>query len=304
MPLAVPFCVNETHGILVRPENHARRSSDGYQWTSLYASAQREEPYEGFFPAVEDQLIVLHRNGPVSIDRTHGDNPGVAVVPAGGMHLVPGGLEFGVRLMGELDTLHVYVRRAVIEEVAAHMVDGDPAKIEIPAKFLDPDPVLHNLLDAINMALTDDDFATALYIDYMSRAIASQLIRKHSVGRVRHAPALNPTRAIGRTISEAIEFMRENLDRSISLDAIANAINRSPSHFARQFRHELGMPPHQYIVNLRLEKAQYLLEQTKNPIAEIAFECGFSHQEHLTRFFRRRYNTTPAAYRKSRQQAA
>src|SRR3546814_10485930 len=45
---------------------------------------------------------------------------------------------------------------------------------------------------------------------------------------------------------------------SISLADIAKAINRSPSHFARQFRSELGMPPHHYLVNLRIEKAQIL----------------------------------------------
>ena len=93
-----PFRVQETHGILSRPENKIRASSDRFGWSSLYASAQREIPYEGYFPAVRDQLIVMHFDGPVPIDRLHGPNPSRCIVPAGGLHLVPGGLDFGVRL--------------------------------------------------------------------------------------------------------------------------------------------------------------------------------------------------------------
>ena len=112
MAVSAPFRIEETHGILSRPENKIRASSDRFGWSSLYASAQREIPYEGYFPAVKDQLIVQHLDGPVPIDRLHGPNPARCVVPAGGLHLVPGGLDFGVRLMGALSTLHVYVRRS------------------------------------------------------------------------------------------------------------------------------------------------------------------------------------------------
>ena len=76
--------IEETHGILTRPENKIRASSDRFGWSSLYASAQREIPYEGYFPAVKDQLIVQHLDGPVPIDRLHGPNPARCVVPPAG----------------------------------------------------------------------------------------------------------------------------------------------------------------------------------------------------------------------------
>lgn len=302
MRLDAPFRAEETHGVLGRPENKLTASSDGYHWTSLYASAQRESPYEALFPAVKDQLIVLHRSGPAAVDHMRGDKPIRQVIPAGSIHLVPGGMSFNFRLLDILNTLHVYVRRSVIEEVAAEMVDGDPARVEIAATFVERDPQLIHLLDAISLALEDSDYATALYVDYLSRAIASQLVRNHSAAKLRSGPARSlPAGSVGPAIVEAIDYMRDNLEHSISLIDIARAINRSPSHFARQFRNEMGMPPHHYLVNLRLEKAQNLLDKTRMSIAEIAYECGFSHQEHLTRFFRRRCGTTPAAYRKSRQ---
>ncbi|HVY19787.1 MAG TPA: helix-turn-helix domain-containing protein [Bauldia sp.] len=299
MHSAQPFRVEETHGILTRPENSIRASSDRFGWTSLYASAQREIPYEGMFPAVKDQLIVLHLDGPVQIDRLHGPNAARCLMPAGGIHLVPGGLDFGVRLMGALSTLHVYVRRAIIEEVAAELFDGDPAHIDIPPQFLEPNAAMQSLLGAIRAALAEDAYGTSLYVDYLSRAIAAQLIRHHTGQRVRQISGLAPIGHIGPVVVEAIDYMRAHIAAPISLEDIASAVNRSPSHVARQFRNGLGIPPHQYLLVLRIKEAQRMLATTSVPIAEIAFACGFSHQEHLTRMFRRWCSTTPATFRKA-----
>lgn len=289
------FDVSQTHGILMRPENSLRISSDDCRWSSLYASAQREQPYEGRFPAVKDQLLVLHRNGPVELERFDGDHPYRVTVPAGGIHLFPGGIPFGVRLMGVLDTLHVYLRRPMIEEVAAEMIDGDPAGLEIPADIIGPDPVLNGLLESVSQALADKDYASAIYVDYMARAIASHLIRRHSVARMRQ----DGRQDIGPDLTRAIEFMHAHIDRSISLGDVAQAAGRSTSHLARQFREKFGQPPHSYLIGIRLELAKRMLEKTNEPIANIALDCGFTHQEHLTRFFRRRYETTPAACRRN-----
>lgn len=296
-----PFRVDDTHGVLGRKQNKNATCSDNYNWSSIYASSQSEYPFEAFFSAVDDQLLVLHRSGPVSIDRLNGPRAQRRVVPAGGIHLVPGGMSFGFRLFQQLDTLHVYVRRNVIEEVAAEMAEGDPTNIDIVGEFIDQDPQMHNLLQAVMFALEDGDYATALYVDCLSRAVASQLVRNYSNARLRQAPNFSSGPIAGPIVNEAIAYMHDNIDRSISLDDIAEVVNRSPSHFARQFRNEMGLPPYQFLVNLRLDKAQALLRDTRLSIAEIAFECGFSHQEHLTRLFRRRFDTTPAAYRKSCQ---
>jgi len=300
-PAPTSFGVRETHGILWRSENAIRAASDGRGWTSLYASAQRELPYEGLFPAVRDQLVVLHLDGPVAIDRSPRGNAVRYLVPAGGVHLVPGGEEFGVRLNGVLETLHVYVRRAVIEEVAAEMIEGDPAALEIPARIRDADPALRPLLAAVEGALQEDDAAGALLADCLARAIAVRLVRDYAACRLR-PPAPAPVPGGDRPpVARAIEFMRAHLDRSLDLAEIAAAAGRSPSHVARQFRAETGLAPHRYLVRLRLARAKEMLAGTAEPIAEIAAACGFSHQEHLTRLLKRDCGATPAAYRRQRR---
>lgn len=293
----VPFHQEETHGIVTRPTNRDRVSSDGHKWHALYASAQTEYPFEGHFAAVKDQLLVLHRSGPVMLDRYDTGRPKSCRVPRGGVHMYPGGIPFSVRLHGVLDTMHVYLRRAVIEEIATDLVAGDPAHVEIPIDIAESDPTLENLMEAVYFALEDSDTATAIYVDHLARAIAAHLVRRYSGAKLKD---LGPE-AIAADVARAIEYMRANIDQPISLAELAKSVGRSPSHLGRQFRDQLGMAPHAYLIEMRLDLARDLLERTHDRIATIAADCGFSHQEHLTRFFRRRFNTTPAAWRRSRR---
>jgi AraC family transcriptional regulator len=100
-------------------------------------------------------------------------------------------------------------------------------------------------------------------------------------------------------LARAIEFMDANLAERLALGDIAGAVGLSPAHFIRQFKARTGMAPHQYLVRLRLERAKRLLRETDSSIAQIAFECGFSHQEHMTRFFGQLAGTTPAVFRRA-----
>ncbi len=136
------FAVHETHRILLQPGFQISVSSDNRGWTSLYASVQREVPYEGFYNAVDDQLIVLHLDGPATVHRGIPKGEDSRLIPPGGMTMMPGGMDFRVRLGEPLHTLHLYLRRALLEEVAAAMLPGDPAHIEILPCLGDSDPLI------------------------------------------------------------------------------------------------------------------------------------------------------------------
>lgn len=300
MYLNRPFGIEETHGMLVLPGVDFRSTSNGKDWTSVFASVQRERPFEGVFGPARDQLLVLHRDGPVEIENILDRKAGARTVPAGAIHLVSSGEEFGINLKESVETAHVYVRRAVIEEVAAEIAESDPAKVVINSDIIQ-NPTLRSLIEATAYALEDDSIASGMFADYLSRAIAAQLIRNHSNAKLKATSGILNVSRVSPALSEAIAYMSSNIDATINLSDVADAINRSPSHIARMFRSELGMPPHQFLIKLRIDRARGLLEKSTMSIAEIAYECGFSHQEHLTRLFRRHLDTTPAAYRRSKR---
>ncbi|WMT87396.1 AraC family transcriptional regulator [Pelagibacterium sp. 26DY04] len=290
------FGADETHGMVFRPSVEGQITSNALGWTTMFASAQRELPYEGAFPAVRDQLLVWHHDGPAVIQGEGGDKRFCRAVPAGGIHLIPGGADFKINLRNPLSTTHIYLRRSVIEEVAADIARGDPALVEISPHLFDRENMLANLLYPLDRALREGNATTAFGVDYLSLSIAAHLIRLYSnaaivrSARERSAPV--------STTDRAIEFMRAHLHEPIGLTEIAAAVNLSSSQLSRVFKSCLGSPPHRFLINMRVQQAQRLLKSSDLPIAEIALECGFSHQEHLTHQFRRVCRTTPAAYRR------
>jgi AraC family transcriptional regulator len=295
---AQTFGVEETHGILWRPENRIYAKSDGLGWSSLYASTQREVPYEAQYPAVQDHLIVLHLDGPVGVRRRLAGTEARKIVPPGGLFILPGGTEFGVELEGELDSLHVYLRRDLVQEVASELGVDRPGLTLVP-RLGERDLLIERLALGVREALTDEDAAAGVYVDYLSRALAARLLREHSNSApVRSNPpkgGLTPAQ-----IAVASDFMEAHLDRPLALADIAGACGLSPTHFARRFKAALGVPPHQRLMQLRVERAKRLL-QGPLPIVEVALACGFAHQEHLTRVFRQQTGMTPASFRRSAQ---
>lgn len=91
------------------------------------------------------------------------------------------------------------------------------------------------------------------------------------------------------------EFIRENLHENIKLQELAEVARLSPFHLNRAFRAQVGLPPHEFQSQLRIEKAVKLIAQ-KNSFAEIAFETGFSDQSHFNRFFKRYTGVTPKRF--------
>lgn len=91
------------------------------------------------------------------------------------------------------------------------------------------------------------------------------------------------------------EFIRENVSENIKLQDLAEVANLSPFHLNRAFSAQIGLPPHEFQSQLRIEKAAKLLAR-KKPLAEIAFETGFSDQSHFNRFFKRYVGVTPKKF--------
>jgi AraC family transcriptional regulator len=292
------FSVVETHGILLRPQNLTHLTSKGLGWSSLYASAQREKPYEDRYNAVNDHLIILHLDGPVAVTRTMGKIPARRLIAPGGLFILPGGRDFGVRLEGELDSLHVYLRKQIVDDVAEDFGYGAADSIEIMPSLGDHDPLIERLALGIQEALRNSDAAGSVYADYLAQALAARLLRQHSTSAL-----INPLPQGGFTklqLQRATDFMEAHLGDSLTLAELASATGLSPSHFARRFKVTTGMPPHQFLMQLRVERAKRML-RSGTSIIEIALACGFTHQEHMTRIFRRAVGMTPAAYRRSVQ---
>jgi len=99
-------------------------------------------------------------------------------------------------------------------------------------------------------------------------------------------------------LHRTIDYMMDHLDRPLSLPELAANVELSQFHFCRMFKKSTNLTPHQYVLQLRIERARDLLTG-RLPLAEIAAQLGFADQSHFGAVFKRFLGITPSEFLRS-----
>lgn len=104
------------------------------------------------------------------------------------------------------------------------------------------------------------------------------------------------------TLSPVMQFLEEHIsDPQLSNSILAKLLGFSEVHFRKQFTQLYGMPPHKYIVDLRIRRAMQLLTDGILSVSAISEQCGFSSVYHFSRAFKRHMGISPSEFsRKNR----
>ncbi len=98
-------------------------------------------------------------------------------------------------------------------------------------------------------------------------------------------------------VRKAKAFLREHYTETTRLHELAREAGLSRFHFLRSFSSEVGIPPHAYVLQLRIARARELL-RTGMPAVEVAVSLGFADQSHFARHFRRICGVSPGSYQR------
>jgi len=104
--------------------------------------------------------------------------------------------------------------------------------------------------------------------------------------------------SVGRedlSVQRAQEYLSCNYANSICLEQLAKIANLKPLRLLRVFQRQLGLPPHTYLIQVRVARAKEMLANGL-PISQVAFDTGFTDQSHLNRHFKRLVGVTPGQY--------
>jgi AraC family transcriptional regulator len=102
-----------------------------------------------------------------------------------------------------------------------------------------------------------------------------------------------------RRLNLAKEYLYTNYNHNISLDELAEYSCLSVNHLLRTFKQAFSLTPHQFLVQLRLQRARVLLKSTDYPVSEVVSLIGFECPSSFIRLFREHFHTTPLKYRQS-----
>lgn len=99
-------------------------------------------------------------------------------------------------------------------------------------------------------------------------------------------------------IHKIIYYINLNYKENITLNSIAKYFGYTPQNIALLFKKNVGKTVYNYLTEIRLENAMYLLVNSKKNVIEIALECGFPNEMAFINKFKLKYKTTPNIYRK------
>jgi AraC family transcriptional regulator len=267
-------------------------------WVGLEAARYRATPAAEYNPpALTHHWFVLFVRPPEKLDLVYEGVKRHVPLPAGAVVLVPAGSPAQWRCSGPRDTLHLYLDPGLVTRVAAEAFDLDAARLTIPPLGGLDLPHLQAAMLAVDAELSAGGGAGGrLAAESLANVLAVHLLR-HTLAPRR--PAREPDGALPQArLRAVVEYVEEHLGAGPTLEQMAAVARLSVYHFARQFKGATGLPPHQFVIARRVERARQLLQGGGDlSLAEVAACAGFSDQSQLSRHFKRLIGVTPGQFR-------
>jgi AraC family transcriptional regulator len=155
-------------------------------------------------------------------------------------------------------------------------------------------PVIASLIENAAASFELDRDASR---EYLFRAFA--LLRAQARRGTDGAAVMARGRLATWQVQRVIDYIEANLAGRIEAKELPRLVNLSASHFSRAFKISVGIPPHEYITQRRIDRVLDMLRMTNVPLLQIAVDCGLRDQSHLCRVFRRVVGQSPNEWRRA-----
>lgn len=209
--------------------------------------------------------------------------------------ILPAGHPSAWVINGDIRLAHVYFSPEQFALGCVTLLDREPREMQLREHtFLDDPLQTRRFRQLITLDWNEPGerlLSSSLAHEMLSHALLSQVGLRDGL-RLKGGLAAHQRRQL-------VEFIDSQLAEPISLGQLAGLCALSAYHFARMFRESFGLPPHQYLLARRLNRAQELLRMTSMPLGEIALACGFASASHFTHRFRQVSGGTPGEYRQA-----
>ncbi|MFZ6745108.1 helix-turn-helix domain-containing protein [Undibacterium sp. JH2W] len=202
------------------------------------------------------------------------------------------------RRLSSCDIVNIFIPTTAISALGRLRNSAAPSALADTS--FTPDRVV---LDLVWKLLNAQMLAGSLaqqFCDSMMTALMAYLLENYS----QPLPGQKPSSLCGTRLQKVLAHISESVAEDVSIAALADSCSMSESHFSREFRKAVGLPPHQYVMKLRLERASLALLEGDARIIDIAFSLGFNNVSHFSRAFAMRYGLPPANFRRNRHNCA
>lgn len=273
-------------------------SSNAKRWKGAFLAKTNDAPHEGrligfpfYWIALSTQPAHIYRKTP---EETHHGS-----LESNAICITEPGTQIDYELHDATPSFHFYLSPEIVREVALEKFDVDIDKLSILQVFGERNENLKSLLYLMSNLLNEPQRLSQLKADYVSRAIAAEILSSFGTHASVHRQAARIPSLSPAELRLVTEFIEANMHQDIDIADLAAVCGVGKTAFHQRFKASVQATPYQYVMQARIRRAKWLIAQTQLPLVEIAISCGFSDQAHLTNVFRRMVGMSPAAFRRS-----
>ena len=197
-----------------------------------------------------------------------------------------------VRWQEEMEVLSLTLEPKFVTQAVQESVN--PNQVELMMHRGQKDPLIREILFALKADLEAGCPSGRLYGEAMGTALAVHLLKHYSIAT---PIAVYEDGLPQHKLTQVLEYIQSYLDQDIKLADLAELVGMSQYYFCRLFKQSMGVSPHQFVLQQRIERAKQLLQQKNLAIADVTLLCGFKNQSHLTTLFRKFTGVTPRVFR-------
>ncbi|NDJ25633.1 helix-turn-helix domain-containing protein [Nostoc sp. B(2019)] len=239
--------------------------------------------------SLEQFAITINLGQSLQVERTLDRHLQTGLMFTGAVGLCPMYTSQAIRWDRDANVLFLNLEHELLTRNAIELLDTD--QYEMLPHLITQDALIYQIGLGLKAQLKTNGSGSRLYAESAATFLAVHLLQNYSnrQSSIRGYAGSLPQ----QQLKKAVDYIQDNLAQEIYLDAIANYLGISRYYFCRLFKQSTSLSLHQYVIQQRVERAKQLLLQGKMSIADIAQACGFSHQSHLHRHFKRLTGVTP-----------
>jgi AraC family transcriptional regulator len=266
--------------------------------SSVTLAALRDlPPCDGASQTFDGHAIAVHLGRPLRVRQRREDLSQEVTYGPGDLTVIPAGWQSACWTDQSSDRLiHVELSRGLVNDTTEGLTGLGPGPAEMPCLFRFEDALCRELALSMLAEAEAHGPGARMYVESAAAVLALRLLRMGGAS-IRAAGSRSGLPDV--ILRRAKEYLHEQMSRNPGVAELAAAVGMNVHHFSRMFKRSTGLAPHQYLNDVRLERAKQLLADGRTTIIEIGYETGFASPSQFSAFFRKRTGLTPSQYRRA-----
>jgi AraC family transcriptional regulator len=269
-------------------------SSRSLDWEDIVVELRRGRDIDVLLP-YRDHAVAVILGGGAKLCQCRYGRTVCRTLRSGDVIITPAGEPKRWQHVEDAVAIVLRISPAHVDKVAAEERGNYVQGVEILDNFATRDGYIEEMAARLLKCLEPGSVRDGIYVESLTNQLSLHLLKHYASHGI--AEDKFPTRLSQCKLRRAVEYIEDNLHRELALSDIAAELAISPGHFSHAFRQTLGLPPHQYVVKRRIERAKSLLRESDVPISEVANRIGCSSAGNFSVLFQRATGMTPRSYR-------